>query len=123
VTVIAKGTREPAPVSPNCASCGDVLNERYERVEIVDGQRHHGLCADRLAAIKAPAPIATKPDPYAAHREQEQAREEQERNRFFFCYSMPIPKEPAKFTADTVPSEYLEKFGAHPWEAEDVDDV
>jgi hypothetical protein len=113
------GILEPCPEwpeeqSPNCASCGDVLNERYERVEVVDGQRHHGLCADRVLRLRAErAPKVTADDPYAAHR---MSRSE-ELNRA--AMDMLDSGFVSRFSADTAPSEYREKFGAHPWSNDD----
>jgi hypothetical protein len=105
-----------AAMSPNCASCGDVINERYERVEIVDGQRHHGLCADRVRALAAErAPKVTADDPYARHQKREAMHLQACRD---FEFNPSYRRGPA-FSADTVPSGYREKFGAHPWSNDD----
>jgi hypothetical protein len=102
---------DPAP-SPNCASCGDVLNERYERVEVVDGQRHHGLCADRVLRLRAErAPKVAADDPYARHR----LGRSEELNRA--AMDMLDSGFVSRFSADVV--QYREKFAAHPWECDE----
>jgi hypothetical protein len=104
---------DPAP-SPNCASCGDVLNERYERVEVVDGQRHHGLCADRVLRLRAErAPKVAADDPYARHR----LGRSEELNRA--AMDMLDSGFVSRFSADVVQYEYREKFAAHPWECDE----
>jgi hypothetical protein len=106
---------DPAP-SPNCASCGGALNERYERVEAVDGQRHHGMCADRIRSLAAErAPKVTADDPYARHQKREAMHLQACRD---FEFNPSYRRGPA-FSADTVPSGYREKFGAHPWSNDD----
>lgn len=121
----AKDLREPAPLSKNCASCGDHINESFERVEVVDGRRLHGLCADREARLRAEQ--APKPkndpadDPYLKHQEElaknygiKNDAKASEAMRNWYVGHMP-----PRFTADVEPSEYREKFGAHPWESPD----
>lgn len=67
MTVIS--LRESQPMSKNCASCGDALHETYDPSRVVDGQRLHGTCADRVERLKAEqAPKVEKPDPYTQHR-------------------------------------------------------
>jgi hypothetical protein len=103
----------PTPVaSPNCASCGDVLNERYERVEIVDGQRHHGMCADRIRSLAAEQTPNPQHDPYAEHRrcydEKQVAMAMREWNPGFV----------SRFSADVEPVSKAGTF-VHPWECDE----
>ena len=102
--------------SPNCASCGDVLNERYDATVLHDGQRVHGSCAARLERIAAERPkpkAAAARDPYIAYRQDESpiAAAQASRDAGFV----------SRFKLDQVP-EYQEHV-SHPWHAEDVDDV
>lgn len=110
------------PPSPNCASCGDALHEVYDPTVVFDGQRVHGSCASRLERLKVEsAPRVTRPDPYAAHRDELAKcygiKDDAKASEAMRNWYEPI----ARFTADT-PPKYEERV-AHPWSAEDVDDV
>jgi hypothetical protein len=102
--------------SPNCASCGEVLNERYDATVMHDGKRVHGSCAarlERIAAENAPKATAAR-DPYIAYRQDESliAAAQASRDAGFV----------SRFKLDQVSASKAGSF-VHPWSAEDVDDI
>jgi hypothetical protein len=99
----------PSAASPNCASCGDVLNERYEPT--VDGM--HGMCAERTARLReAERPKAMGVDPYTKRRLTLQDEHAAMATREHDSKAVRV----ARFTADSPPpSEFREKFPESPW--------
>lgn len=99
--------------SKNCASCGDALHESYDPSRIVDGQRLHGTCADRVERLRAEqAPKVERADPYSGRMlgdERVIATVMRERDAGFV----------SRLKLDQPVSEYREKFGAHPWECDE----
>jgi hypothetical protein len=104
----------PVVQSPNCASCGDVLNERWEPT--VDGM--HSMCADRERGLaEAERPKAMGVDPYEEHCYRE----------ISLVLGCGVPsmdeinrKHVSRFVADQPPpSEFRERFGKHVWECDE----
>jgi hypothetical protein len=104
----------PAAQSPNCASCGDILNPRYEPT--VDGM--HGMCADRVARLReAKRPKAMGDDPYKLHRERCSQTEEVIGDLMRYRDEK---NGASRFHADSPPpSEFRERFGKHVWECDE----